>query len=142
MFKRATGSTLTAGVLAVIVVLAVVGAAQAAAGGERSAVAFPAGTFQIDAASCRFTHPEADRPLGRSWVEGRVAFAYEDGRHDALDSCLRKRGDRMAACWKAAPPLVTEAPADVKGYHDVIGAAALRAYLAGVQSCERQAAGI
>lgn len=122
-------------------VLAVSGTAYAATG-EHSAMRFPAGSFTIDAHSCKFATPEADKPLGSSWAVGRVWSAYEDGRHDAIDSCLRKRGSDELACWTDTPPVTTEAPADPRGYHDTTGLDSLRAYVAVVRACMLSVAGI
>lgn len=106
--------------------------------GEHSQIRFPAGSFAINHTTCRFLQPEADKNLGKTWTEGRIAFAYEDGRHDALDTCLRAREDRIASCIIHATP-VDEAPADKDGYHDTRG---VRAMVATLRICEADVTGL
>lgn len=125
-------------IAAALAFMAVGGTAYAASGGEQSQVRFPAGTFRIDATTCRFAVPEADKPLGRSWLSGRIAFAYEDGRHDALDTCLRAREDRMAGCV-AGMPATAERVDHAGGWADTKGVAAA---LASLKTCMATATGI
>lgn len=126
-------------VMVVLAFLAVGGTAYAASGGERSAIQFPTGTFAIDRTTCRFAQREVDPALGRGWVQGRVYVAYEDRRHDALDSCLRARQNRIAGCLAHIPPVVEKADHGVGNPGDEKGAAAA---ISGLSACVSAATGV
>lgn len=124
-------------IIAAVALVAIIAAGVTAAhGAEQAQVRFAAGTFTIDHTTCAFAHQEQDYPLGNSWLEGRVAFAYEDVRHDTLDACNRARTTRIARCLTTLPH-VSQAPADKQGYHDERGLVQLRAY---IESCVAHAA--
>lgn len=121
-----------------IAILALAIAAGTAHASERSmSVWFPRGSFQINKQTCRFLNREVDLPLGKSWAVGKLAFAYEDERHDTLMSCTRARQDRIVACIEAAPPIIEKADHGAGKPGDEKGAAAS---LAALQACIRQAA--
>jgi len=130
----------TIGVLA----LAIGGGAATAQASEQSQIQFASGAFAINPTTCKFLHREVDKPLGNSWTVGRVAFAYEDGRHDALDTCLRNKVNNAPKLPKpdtcfaqnGPVPVTAEAPADKQGYHDTQGLNALRAWVSKLAACE------
>lgn len=95
------------------------------------------GSFQINQQTCRFLRHEVDLPLGKSWLMGRVEFAYEDQRHDVLMGCNRARTDRIVACILAVPPITEHVDHPSTGMADEKGAAAS---LAALKACIRQAA--
>lgn len=65
--------------------------ASSANASEVSSIKFPGGNFAINPATCKFVHPETDYPLGMTWSVGKIAFAYEDRRHDVKLSCLTNK---------------------------------------------------
>ena len=113
---------------------------------ENAQIKFSSGAFAINPDTCKFLHPEHDYPLGTSWLEGKIAFAYEDQRHDTKLSCLTRKVDAVKTpgpstdpCWKqvGAPPAVVEHADHGAGKPgDEIGAAALSGWAAQLYNCE------
>lgn len=116
----------SAGIIAVGVMLTAVGVAHAS--GEQAQVRFPSGAFAINPTTCKFLHREVDKPLGNSWTTGRVAFAYEDGRHDTLDNCLRHKLNSEQppttpppstdTCWQQAGEVPRNSGIELRNYLD------------------------
>jgi hypothetical protein len=115
-------------IIAGVVALAAPTLAQAS---DQSAVHFQTGAFTIDQTTCKFLHREVDQPLGRTWLQGRIAFAYEDGRHDALDSCLRRNLNKLQnqtpptapppsvdKCWTEAGEVPRNSGIELRNYLD------------------------
>lgn len=129
-----------------VALLALTGAATANAS-ETAQIRFGSGAFAINPNTCKFLHTERDYPLGSSWLEGKIAFAYEDQRHDTKLSCLTQKVDTEKTpkpstdpCWAqvGAPPAVTEKADHGAGKPgDEVGAAALSAWAGKLYTCEQ-----
>jgi len=79
-------------VAAAVALLALLVPAVAFAAIEHShARGFPEGYLAINPKTCKFFHREIDQPLGPTWKNLKVAFVWEDARHDAKLSCLTNR---------------------------------------------------
>jgi len=128
-------------VTAIAAVLLIVGAVGIAAASTESlsdngTITFAPGSFAINKQTCKFLHPEVDKPLGTSWAVGRVWSLYEDGRHDVKMNCNTARQTRVVACITSAPP-ISERVDHKGGWADEKGAAAAWAYL---QACVKRVA--